>query len=231
MLFRSDASGRVGIGVSPSELLHVKSTGPMMRFENSTYSQNWRIGSSGGAYFFFNNQTAGTFPLIIQSNGDVNFYGYNSSNVLIAGYGASDSVVRAVNGPLFLEGTGSTYVRATTGNNIYHQVNGSTKMTVYSGGNVNMGSSTNFTQHVENGNNPYFECVNNAGVRTAIGSLNAGEGNIGTTTNHTLNILTNNTSKITVSTAGDLNVKTKFEAYYTTASVASNAGKIGRAHV
>lgn len=142
-----------------------------------------------------------------QTNGDVNFYGASNSNVLIAGYGSADSVLRAVNGPLYLEGTGHATIRATTGNNINFQVNGVNKMIVYSSGYVSMGSATDYSQHVENGTSPFFWVVNTSGVQTAIGSMNSpAEGNVGTTSNSPLNIITNNSAKIKISGAGDIGI-------------------------
>lgn len=87
---------------------------------------------------------------------------------------------------------------ATRGSSNYDE-----RMRITSSGNVRMGTSSNYSQHVENGANPYFKCQNSAGVITAIGSPNAGYGNVGTASNHEVRIITNDTARITVSASGD----------------------------
>jgi len=68
---RIDSSGNVGIGTSsPAKLLHLKSTAPIMYFEETDIPQAFSIGSGGGKFFIYD-ETDARQSLTIDSSGNV----------------------------------------------------------------------------------------------------------------------------------------------------------------
>ena len=92
-----DTSGNVGIGeTSPDASLHITSNTPTIAFDESDASQDYRIGSFGGAFALYD-QTDSAYRLVVDGSGNVGIGTSSPQNTLHVATGATDSRMQFTN--------------------------------------------------------------------------------------------------------------------------------------
>jgi hypothetical protein len=185
----SFTGGNLGVGTSsPAAPLEVVGTTSTAIFRNST-------ANSYGGIRIYNDQNSNGRAL------EIDYSGSTYASALVT------------NGP-----TGESAAIATTG--AYPLVLGTSntaRVTILSGGNVGIGTASpsqklDVAGHVastSSGGNPNFRAVDGS-IITKLQSQSVGDttGAIGTESNHTLKLITNNTTRVTLDTSGNVGVGT-----------------------
>lgn len=57
-------------------------TAPLLQFSNTTYSQNWRVGSSGSSSFILNDQTNSKTPFVVAANAPDNSLAISAAGLI-----------------------------------------------------------------------------------------------------------------------------------------------------
>jgi hypothetical protein len=229
------AGGKVGIGVSPSVPLDLlagsantlndlatfqqsaTNTSTGLRFQQVSNGSNW-------GYYHFGIMGPGT---VMDTSGGIT---YDSADT------ASDRAVGIIfdgsEGDTYFLGNKSAYTGTTK------TLASVSRMTIDgSTGNVGVGVTPTAKFHVSDGTgvwkcnsnstNPYFS-VDNGTITTIMGAQSSGsQGAVGTQSNHDLDLVTNDTTRVTIDTSGDTNFMGDLTVAHSGASSvieASNAG-------
>ena len=179
----------------------------------------------GPYYVTFVDGTSGNRPLRVD-NAALTFNATTNILTTTASQALTSSFINVTGSNAFVQGGNSFGATAVLGTNdaqsLALETNGTARLTILSGGNVGIGI-TNPTARlfvsqsgvdagiiVGGGTNPNMRAVN-ATIITKLQSTDT-SGFIGTETNNDLNIVTNNTSKIFVSSSGNVGIGTSTPA-------------------
>ena len=142
-----DRDGNLGIGESnPDAPLHITSATPIIVFDESDASQEYRIGSFGGAYAVYD-ATDSAYRLIIDGNGKVGIGDTSPDNTLHVNSAGANVVAKFEStdgtGAIMLADNGGNVEIAAIGNDFHVMNAGSAaKMVVLNSGNVGIGTAS-----------------------------------------------------------------------------------------
>ncbi|MDR6370543.1 uncharacterized protein YaiE (UPF0345 family) [Chryseobacterium bernardetii] len=105
-------------------------------------------------------------------------------------------------------GGGAATVGTTTANDLRFMTNNTQKMTVTSSGNVGIGTTTPNTKLTVSTADNSFGITHTNGTVSLETYIGGGSGYVGTTTSNTLNLMTNNSPKMTITPTGNVGVGT-----------------------
>ncbi|MDR6369180.1 hypothetical protein J2795_000583 [Chryseobacterium bernardetii] len=105
-------------------------------------------------------------------------------------------------------GGGAATVGTTTANDLRLMTNNTQKMTVTSSGNVGIGTTTPNTKLTVSTADNSFGITHTNGTVSLETYIGGGSGYVGTTTSNTLNLMTNNSPKMTITPTGNVGVGT-----------------------
>jgi len=112
---RIDSSGNVGIGeTNPDASLHITSNTPIISFDESDVSQEYRIGSFGGAFAIYDS-TDSAYRVVVDGNGNVGI------GVTPESWYASFTALQiGGNGTIYSDTTSGVSTNMIVGQNIYN---------------------------------------------------------------------------------------------------------------
>ena len=157
---RISSSGNVGIGeTSPDAPLHITSATPIISFDESDASKEYRIGSYGGT-FAIRDETASNYRVVVDTLGNVGIgtttpinNGSGSQGLTINGTGNYQNLTMQVGGTsqfiIYTNGYTGTFIDQLTADPIMFLTSDTERMRIDANGKVGIGTaSPNTALHI-----------------------------------------------------------------------------------